>query len=292
MVDSLVASLPAGLSYEVILVDDGSTDGTREWLATLRAPFHVLLNPRNLGYAASNNRGAAAAQGRMLAFLNNDLVLSGGWLQPMISALEALGARAGMVGNVQVAAATGDVDHSGIWVTENGKTEHDRRAPGLLARLLEPEPAVFAVTGACMLVRAQAWRRLGGFDEGFSNGCEDVDLCLRAGRLGLINVVALRSRVLHHVSSSPGRKDRDEQNAMRLVMRWRPELALASSRRWAWAYFRRRAPQPRSFGSVAQAIHFALYLMHMSPSPPEPILEARYGAIELEFARWRVMFAD
>ena len=82
MVDSLRATVPAGLSFELILVDDGSTDGTRDWLAGLRAPFRVLLNERNRGYAVSNNRGASAARGEILAFLNNDLVLTPGWLQP------------------------------------------------------------------------------------------------------------------------------------------------------------------------------------------------------------------
>ena len=49
----------------------------------------------------------------------------------------------------------------------------------------------FAVTGACVLVRASTWRRLGGFDKAYRNGCEDVDLCLRANEAGLVNAVAL-----------------------------------------------------------------------------------------------------
>ena len=73
---TLQASLPAWLEHEIILVDDGSTDGTRAWLATLGAPCRVLLNERNAGYAAANNRGAAVARGRILVLLNNDLILS------------------------------------------------------------------------------------------------------------------------------------------------------------------------------------------------------------------------
>src|SRR5687767_66385 len=86
MLASLQATLPAGLAHEIIFVDDGSTDGTREWLATLTAPpFRVLLNERNLGYAIANNRAAAVARGEFLVLLNSDLVLQPGWLEPMLA---------------------------------------------------------------------------------------------------------------------------------------------------------------------------------------------------------------
>src|SRR5471032_1740040 len=66
MLASLRATLPAGLAHEIIFVDDASTDGTRAWLATLAPPCRVLLNEKNLGYAASNNRAAALAIGEIL----------------------------------------------------------------------------------------------------------------------------------------------------------------------------------------------------------------------------------
>ena len=97
-VESLQATLPAGLAHEIILVDDGSTDGTREWLKTLAAPFHVVLNDRNLGYAVANNRAAAIASGNLLALLNNDLVLLPGWLDPLFRAHRSLDAQAGVIG--------------------------------------------------------------------------------------------------------------------------------------------------------------------------------------------------
>src|SRR5208283_5526241 len=89
MVESLRATLPPRANYEVILVDDCSTDGTREWLSGLGEPFRVIVNERNLGFGAATNRGAAQARGRVLALLNNDLVLARGWLQPMLGALGA-----------------------------------------------------------------------------------------------------------------------------------------------------------------------------------------------------------
>jgi O-antigen biosynthesis protein len=224
MVEGLRGTIPAGVSHEVILIDDGSTDGTREWLAGLGDPFRVILNDRNLGYGAATNRGAAVARGEIFALLNNDLVLREGWIEPMLGALSSLGERAGLVGNVQLNASTRAVDHAGIQINLKGKPEHIRHLPGTAMAILSPVRKVPAVTGACVLVRASAWRLLGGFDEAYVNGCEDVDLCLRAREAGLENVVALRSRVLHHVSASPGRKLRDEQNSRRLVLRWRRKL--------------------------------------------------------------------
>jgi GT2 family glycosyltransferase len=296
MVESLRRTIPWWISYEIILVDDGSTDGTREWLAGLGEPFRVILNERNLGYAASTNRGAAAARGSILALLNNDLIFRRGWLRPMLNALRLLGWRAGLVGNVQIDYATHEVDHAGIWVNLKGKPEHDRRFPGIASLIFRPAPSVFAVTGACLLVRVKTWRRLGGFDEAFVNGCEDVDLCLRARKAGLRNVVALRSRILHHVSSSPGRKLRDEENTRRLVMRWRRELAVAACRPIVWEQFiefiRQIPPDPRDFPDTTEARRTALYLAHLRSSPPEAAVAVLEKAIDLELARWREMFSN
>ena len=80
MVASLQRTIPAGLEHEIILVDDGSTDGTRAWLDGLSSPFRTVLNARNLGFAGANNRGAALARGEYLFLLNNDLVLTPGWI--------------------------------------------------------------------------------------------------------------------------------------------------------------------------------------------------------------------
>jgi len=289
MIESLRASLPPGLTHEIILVDDGSTDGTREWLSGLGEPFRVILNERNVGFGAATNRGAAQARGRVLALLNNDLVLCRGWIQPMLGALGALGRRAGLVGNIQFNADTLELDHAGIAINLKGKPEHDRRPPSLASLLLRPRRGVVAVTGACIVVRRDTWERLGGFDEAFFNGCEDVDLCLRARRAGLRNCVALRSRVLHHVSASPGRKRRDEENTRILVERWRPELAWIASREFTRLHFCRVAREPRDFPDPFDAWRMVFFMLGLTERPPEIPLAQANAAIDLELARWREM---
>jgi GT2 family glycosyltransferase len=289
MVASLQASLPAGLSHEIILVDDGSTDGTREWLATLSAPFRVVLNDRNLGYAAANNRGADLAQGDLLALLNNDLQLPTGWFEPLLAAHRQLGPRAGLVGNVQVTIPSGAVDHAGMFLNVKGKLEHLRQAPTPLARWLVPVRPCLAVTGACVLLDRALWQQLGGFDEGYLNGCEDVDLCFRAAALGRVNAVALRSVVRHHVSASPQRKARDEENTCRLTRRWRGELLARIDRAWCWRYLEAHWLSSRDPAGHAAARQVLAYVFHLRSTPPPEATRALNAALDAEFARWETL---
>ena len=295
MIASLQATVPPGLPHEIILIDDGSTDGTRAWLETLQDErIHVLLNERNLGYAATNNRAAASARGDFLALLNNDLVLQANWLEPMLEAHATLGSRAGLIGNVQRDARTGAIDHAGLVIGVTGKPIHDRTLPNLISRWWRPVRAVPAVTGACMLVERALWQQLGGFDEAYVNGGEDIDLCFRARELGRVNAVALRSVVRHHISASPGRKARDEQNSYRLARRWRREfLAAAAYGRRAWCHdYLAQAlidPQSREYRLALAAL---LHFVHLRKTPPAEAVVGVERGLEIEFARWESMFAE
>jgi GT2 family glycosyltransferase len=289
MLASLHASLPTGLDHEVILVDDGSTDGTRDWLETVGGTCRVILNERNLGYAGANNRGVAAATKDLVALLNNDLVLPLRWLEPMLAVHRGLGARAGLVGNVQLDARTGQVDHTGIFINLKGKPEHDRREAQGWGTLLHGWHAVDAATGACLLVARDTWHRLGGFDEGFRNGGEDVDLCFRARRAGLVNAVADRSVVRHHVSSSPGRALRNEENSRHLTLRWRAELVDCAARHWCRHYFEASPLDP---GTHGHGFEFQVWLhtLGLRREPPPVMLAAMRRlvdqAVDVELARW------
>lgn len=291
-VASLQATLPPGLAHEIILVDDGSTDGTRAWLATLAPPFRVVLNERNLGYAAANNRGAALACGEFLALLNNDLVLTTRWLEPMLAGHRRLGAQAGLVGNVQREIRTGAVDHAGIFINAKGKPEHERALPWWWWLPGGGWRRVDAVTGACVLVRRTLWNELNGFDERYVNGCEDIDFCLRATAAGRVHVVALRSRVGHHVSASPGRKSRNEENTCRLVFRWRDALVRLGLRGWCRHYLERLEPAFREPADQAKAWRIFCYAFHLRRRPPPDAVAGMEAALDLEMARWREMFGS
>jgi GT2 family glycosyltransferase len=242
LTQGMVASLQAtvrDLEWEALLVDDGSTDDTRTWLGTLGDPrIRVLLNPTNLGYAASNNRAAGAATGDVLVLLNNDLVLRPGWLEPLLEGLGRLH-RPGFIGNVQVRASDGRIDHAGVVFDAIGRPRHLSRL-GLRGRLQDYSRRS-AVTAACCAIGAGVFRSAGGFDEAYRNGYEDVDLCLRLARSGFRHYVANRSVVVHHVSASPDRFAAEAPNLRLHMQRWGRAPSL---RHRGIAYLQRYGDQP------------------------------------------------
>jgi GT2 family glycosyltransferase len=210
----------------------------------------------------------------------------------MIAAYRSLGPRAGLIGNVQVSVATGGVDHSGMFLNVKGKVEHLRTRPSPLVRWLQPVRPMCAVTGACMLLDRALWSQLGGFDEGYVNGSEDVDLCFRAATAGRVNAVALRSVVRHHVSASQGRRARDEENTYRFTRRWRTELASLVDRAWCWRYLEARWAGSRDATGHGPARRMFFYALHLRDGPPPEALLALESALDAEFARWEAMFAS
>lgn len=288
MLSSLVATVPSELDHEVLLVDDGSTDGTRDWLPSVASGrIRCLLNERNLGYAGTNNRAVTEASGELLVLLNNDLVLNPGWLEPMVALHQRL-PKPGAIGNIQLSVATGKIDHAGIYVTAKGKPEHDVTPPpcggtcggGCLCYRESP-----AVTGACLLMAKELWCRLGGFDERYRNGGEDMDLCFRAREAGRTNAVALTSVVRHHVSSSPGRKENDERNSYLLTLRWEKDLIELGARAWCRHHLRRTPyREPLSLPAIA------LYGAGVTRMPPKAALRGVKRNIDHSLGIWTKAF--
>ena len=216
---------------EVILVDDGSTDGTRKFLQKIESPDRrVILNDAPRGYAANNNLAARLARAPVLCLLNNDTSLLPGWLPPMLNVL-LRAPSAGCVGNVQREPLSGLVDHIGIVFNAEGNPVHagkDSPSPPLESYTRWP-----AVTAACCVVRREMFLRFGGFDEAFSNGFEDVDFCLRTAQTGVAHYTANRSVIYHHISASPGRHRRENENLALYRARWGDRIEAYRSRQAA-----------------------------------------------------------
>ncbi|WP_221032964.1 glycosyltransferase [Actomonas aquatica] len=241
---TLRETLPTDLDHEIIFVDDGSTDGTRDWLKTLRddPAIQVILNEVNCGYADSNNKGAHRATGEFLALVNSDLEFLPCWLEPMLHALETDPSLA-IVGNVQRRVSDHAIDHAGIRFRANAKLEHIQQLPSAASIRKKPVRFVPAVTAACCLVRRDLFmapRRDGiipaqpGFRVSYRNGGEDVDLCLEQLQRGYRIGVCLNSVVLHHVSASRGKgRPNDEANSRNLFGYWRGQIINLCAADWA-----------------------------------------------------------
>ncbi|HET6794094.1 MAG TPA: glycosyltransferase [Acidimicrobiales bacterium] len=225
---SLAATTPPDL-FEVVLVDNGSTDGTGELLACLGGDVQVIRNAENLGFSKACNQGAAVARGRHLLFLNNDTEPHPGWLDPILAILEGE-PDVGVVGS-KLLFPDGTVQHAGVWMVadhEAGTLDGYHR----LYRAVPDDPRVDrrtdlqVVTGACLAIRRPLFEAVGGFDEEYWNGNEDVDLCLKVRAAGYRVVYEPASRLTHHESvSGPERFSRAEENRVLLRHRWEASVA-------------------------------------------------------------------
>ncbi|WP_342149412.1 glycosyltransferase family 2 protein [Methylorubrum sp. SB2] len=206
-------------NLEVIVVDNDSREEATRALFARHADeprLRVLPVPGPFNFSDLSNRGAAAARGGVLLFLNNDIeVLEPGWLAELVSI--ACEPDIGAVG-AKLLYPDGTLQHGGIVLGVGGIAGHSHLgiagdAPGYFARM-QLTQEVAAVTGACLAVRADIFSEVGGFDaEALAVAFNDVDLCLRLRRAGYRNVWTPYARLIHHESKSRGPEDTPEKRA-------------------------------------------------------------------------------
>ncbi|AZR73364.1 hypothetical protein BBF96_08195 [Anoxybacter fermentans] len=212
--------------FELIIIDNGSTDGTVEYLKTLESVI-VIRNEQNEGYPKACNQGIVKAQGKYLVFLNNDVIVGDGWLGHLIDHLEdeenvgIVGACSNYVGgSQQVTAYYDDLYQFQIFARE---FYWQNEGNYLLT---------YRLAGLCMLVKREVINKIGGFDERFGLGnFEDDDFCLRAAMAGFKMVVA-RDVYVHHFGSMTFKKNLREyekllaENWLKFKIKWNIDLEL------------------------------------------------------------------
>jgi GT2 family glycosyltransferase len=211
---------------EIVFVDNGSTDGTRQWLleeAARRGPaLRVIPFAENRGFAPAVNAGAAAARGELLCILNNDTLVTRGWLGALVRHLER-DPKLGMVGsstNEIANAAKVDVGYRNLADLDDWARSFVRLNEGRL------EP-IAMLAMFCVLLPRRVWNAVGPLDERFTVGMfEDDDYSRRIQEQGLHLAVA-RDSFVHHFGRGTFRAMSEEeylgvyeQNRARYVAKW------------------------------------------------------------------------
>ncbi len=224
---------------EIIVVDNGSADGSAEFLAQTFPEVKVIQNSHNAGFAAANNQAAEAAEGQYIAFLNNDTRVDAQWLTQLVRPL-VQNREAAASGSKVLSEDGKTIDFAGAMINFEGKgfqvdyglpLEQDTHHNALYLPF---------VNGGAMLVNARVFQEAGGFDEDFFAYYEDVDLGWRLWVLGYKVVFCPKSLVYHthHGTSAAFSQDKlrylKERNSLYSVFKNYDDRNLAQALAASW----------------------------------------------------------
>ena len=188
----------------LVVADNGSTDGSHEFLQTHYPQIRWIALGQNYGFTGGYNRALQQVEADYYVLLNSDVEVTDGWLQPLIAAMNANPDVAVCMPKIRsydrrncfeyAGAAGGFIDKYGFPFCRGrilSRIEED-------CGQYDAPQEVFWASGACMAVRAELYRRLGGFDEDFFAHMEEIDFCWRAKQLGY-RVMCCPQAVVYHV---------------------------------------------------------------------------------------------
>lgn len=228
ILDRCLASLFGLTDYpdmEVIVVDNGTTDPVA--LESLdRHPVRRLDYAKRFNFSEACNMGAAASDGELLLFLNNDTeVIDPDWLRKLVLYFER--DDCAVVGPVLLYPDR-RVQHAGVVLGARGTADHVMRffpeAVDGYAGSLACTREVSAVTGACLLTPRRRFDAIGGFATEFAKHYQDVDLCLKLTADGARALLVGHARLIHHESLSRKADGYDRGDRALLIDRWREAI--------------------------------------------------------------------
>ncbi|MHB8843711.1 MAG: glycosyltransferase family 2 protein [Nitrospirota bacterium] len=224
---------------EIVLIDHDSTEPfSLMYFDELKDRYQVLRYTGQFNFSQINNWAVERLHGDFSHYLfcNNDIeALEDGWLERMLELCQKKDV--GIVGATLLYPDRKTIQHAGVCVGMFGAAEHygkfmqwtddeNKRQAGYNGAFIATRE-VSSVTAACMLMRRDAFDKVGGFDEHFAVGFGDVDLCLRAISVGYRIIYASDAVLLHHESATRGKSTEDPhpEDSLFFTTRWKDIIA-------------------------------------------------------------------
>lgn len=197
---------PPGIEWEILVLDNGSSDGSVAWLRRHWPRVRVVESSVNLGFAAGNRRLVEEARGDAIAFLNNDTRVAPDWLGSLVDALSAAPADVAAVSGMVLDWDGSRLDFAqGILTFDGHAFQLDFRRPLAESRIPEAGGELLFPSGGNMIVRRPAFLEAGGFDDDYFAYLEDVDLGWRLWAAGWRVLFAPAARTYHRSMATSDR---------------------------------------------------------------------------------------
>jgi len=271
------------LDFEIIVVDNASTDGSVEMVRERFLQVRLIQNTENVGFARANNQAIALSRGRYMLLFNSDAIATLGAIQALV-VLADVEPRAGIVGarllNPDGSFQASHTPFPTLWqefliLTGLGRLSRGRWYPSRGPEEDKGPQVVDYVGGACLLVRRQAVEEVGGLDEGYFMYAEEVDWCYRMKQAGWQVWYQPAAKVIHlGGGSSQNRRPQREAGLYRSRVRF---FRKHYGDRAAWLL----KLQIYGFTAIKTAVHGLLRLISRGHYG-RPVVPLRYLALQLK----------